>query len=82
MAVHWLVGISCTLGMAVLVDVDGPWVGVGEDMDGPGVGVGEDMDGLGVGVGEDRQGSLGTGAELVPITCLPGEAAAMVVTSP
>ena len=70
MAVHWLVGISCALGMAVLVDVDAPGVGVGEDVDGPGVGV-----------GEDRQGSLGMGAELVPITCLPGEAAAMVVTS-
>ena len=40
MAVHWLVGISCALGMAVSVDVDGPGVGVGEDVDGPGVGVG------------------------------------------
>ena len=71
MAVHWLVGISCALGMAVSFD-----------MDGPGVGVREDMDGQGVGVGEDRQGSLGMGAEQVPITCLPGEAAAMVVTPP
>ena len=43
--------------------------------------LGEDVDGPGVGVGEDRQGSLGMGAELVPVTCLPGEAAAMVVTS-
>ena len=70
MAVHRLVGISCALGMAVSVDMDGPGVGVGEDVDGPGVGV-----------GEDRQGSLGMGVELVPVTCWPGEATAMVATS-
>ena len=68
-------------GVGVGEDMDGPVVGVGEDVDGSGVGVGEDVDGPGVGVGEDRQGSLGMGAELVPVTCLPGEAAAMVVTS-